>query len=184
MHNKALKTLFIFNGLFVFAGSLLGPLYAIFVDNITKGIFPITLSWSIFLFSTTVFTILVAKIGDKIQEKEYLLVIGYTIRAVVWFSYIFIQDFYILLLAQFLLGIGEAAGTPAFDAIFAEHLDKGKHIFEYSEWKVITNVVLAVGTLTGGLIAERFGFKPLFLFMSILAVISCVGILFNPRRLL
>ena len=184
MHNKALKTLFVFNGLFVFAGSLLGPLYAIFVENITKGIFPITLSWSIFLVSATVFTVLVAKIGDKIQEKEYLLVIGYAIRAVVWFSYIFIQDFYILLLAQFLLGIGEAAGTPAFDAIFAEHLDKGKHIFEYSEWKVITNVVLAVGTLLGGLIAEKFGFKPLFLFMSVLASISCVGILFKPRRLL
>lgn len=184
MHNKALKTLFVFNGLFVLAGSLLGPLYAIFVGNITKGIFPITLSWSIFLVSTTVFTVLVAKNGDKIQEKEYLLVIGYAIRAVVWFSYIFIQNFFVLLLAQLLLGLGEAVGTPAFDVIFAEHLDKGKHIFEYSEWKVITNVVLAIGTFTGGMIAEKFGFKPLFLFMSVLAVISCVGILFKPRRLL
>ena len=184
MQNKALKTLFIFNGLFLLAGSLLGPLYAIFVEKITEGIFPITLSWSIYLFSTTIFTILVAKVGDKIKEKEYLLIIGYAIRAVVWFSYIFIQDFYILLLAQFLLGIGEAAGSPTFDAIFAEHLDKGKHIFEYSEWKVISNIILAVGTLLGGLIAERFGFKPLFFFMSVLAIISCVGILLKPRKLL
>ncbi|KKR71570.1 MAG: Arabinose efflux permease family protein [Candidatus Woesebacteria bacterium GW2011_GWA2_40_7] len=184
MENKALKILFVFNGLFVFAGSLLGPLYAVFVERITKGIFPITLSWSMFLFSTTLFTIIVAKVGDRIKEKEYLLLTGYAIRAMVWFSYIFIQNFYILLLAQFLLGIGEAAGTPAFDAIFAEHLDKGKHVNEYSEWKIITNVVLAMGTLLGGITVEKFGFSSLFLFMSILAAICFIGILFKPRRLL
>lgn len=137
-----------------------------------------------FLFSTTLFTIIVAKVGDRIKEKEYLLLTGYGIRAIVWFSYIFIHNFYILLIAQLLLGIGEAAGSPAFDAIFAEHLDKGKHINEYSEWKIITNIVLTIGTLLGGLIAERYGFNPLFLFMSVLAAICFVGILFKPRRLL
>jgi MFS family permease len=184
MQNKALKTLFIFNGLFVFAGSLLGPLYAVFVGKIAGGIFPITLSWSVFLFSTTLFMAIVAKIGDKIKEKEYMLLAGYAIRAVIWFSYIFIPNFYVLLLAQFLLGIGEAMGTPAFEAIFAEHLDRGKHIFEYSEWKIISNIVLAVGTLLGGIIVERFGFNPLFLFMSILASVCFVGVLLKPRRLL
>lgn len=184
MNNKALKTLFVFNGLFVLAGSLLGPLYAVYVERITKGIFPITLSWSIFLFSTTLFTILVAKIGDRVREKEYLLLAGYAIRAAVWFFYIFIQDFHILLMAQVLLGIGEAMGTPAFDAIFAEHLDAGKHINEYSDWKVVTNIVLAFGTLFGGLVVERFGFSPLFLMMSVLASISFIGILLKPRKLL
>ena len=149
MQNKALKTLFIFNGLFVFAGSLLGPLYAIYVEKIARGIFPITLSWSVFLISTTLFTFLVARFGDKIKEKEYLLLVGYAIRAIVWLAYIFVPNFYFLLVAQFLLGIGEAVGTPAFDVIFAEHLDKGKHINEYSGWKIITNIVLAVGTLFG-----------------------------------
>ena len=46
------------------------------------------------------------------------------------------QTFIFLLVAQFLLGIGEAVGTPAFDVIFAEHLDKGKHINEYSDGKL------------------------------------------------
>lgn len=184
MHNKALETLFIFNGIFLLAGSLLGPLYAVFVQDINKGIASITLSWSIFLFSTTIFTMLVAKVGDKIKEKEYMLIAGYLIRAAVWLAYIFIHDFYVLLFAQFILGIGEALGTPAFDAIFAEHLDRGKHIFEYSEWKVVSNIILAVGTLLGGLIADRFGFKPLFLLMAILAMISCVGIWLKPRKLL
>jgi len=184
MHNKALKTLFIFNGLFVFAGSLLGPLYAIYVENISKGIFPITLSWAVFLFSTTIFTLVVAKIGDRIKEKEYLLLVGYGIRAIIWFSYIFIQDFYILLIAQFLLGIGEATGTPAYDALFAEHLDGGKHIYEYSEWKIVSNIVLALGTLLGGFIVEKYGFNPLFVFMSILATLSFIGVYLKPRKLL
>ncbi len=184
MRNKALSTLFVFNGVFLLAGSLLGPLYAVFVGNITKGIASITISWSVFLFSTTIFTMLVAKVGDQIKEKEYMLIAGYLIRAVVWLSYIFIHDFYLLIIAQFILGIGEALGTPAFEAIFAEHLDRGKHIFEYSEWKVLSNIILAVGTLLGGVIVERFGFSPLFFFMSLLAMISCVGVWLKPRKLL
>jgi uncharacterized membrane protein len=69
MNNKSLKTLLIFNGLFVLAANMLGPLYAVFVGTIAKGIFPITLSWSVFLVSTIVFSIFIGKIGDKIKEK-------------------------------------------------------------------------------------------------------------------
>lgn len=111
MNNKALKILFIYNGVFVLAGSLLGPLYAIYV------------------------------------EKFQL-------------------------------------GTPAFEVIFAEHLDEGKHIADYSDWKLISNIMLALGTLIGGVIVSKFGFTPLFLLMSSLAVISFIGVILKPRHLL
>lgn len=184
MRNKALSLLFLSNGLFVLAGSLLGPLYAIYVAKFTEGVFPVTLSWATFLLSTTLFSVLLFEFGDKIKENRLLLVSGFLIRAVGWFLYIFVNNIYALIAIQFLLGMGEAVGTPAFEAIFSEHLDKEKKISEYSEWKIISNVTLILGTLLGGFIVEEFGFTPLFMGMSTLAILSIVAVIVKPKKLL
>ncbi len=87
MKNEALRTLFIFNGIFVFASGLLGPLYAVFVETIDTRIISVSLSWSAFLLSTTLFMLLVRKYGDFIAEKEYLLMAGYLTRSITWFLF-------------------------------------------------------------------------------------------------
>jgi len=182
--NKSLKTLFLFNGIFVFASSLFGPLYAVYVEGIDKSVLAVSSSWSAFLFSTTLFTYLMSKWGDKLKETEYFLICGYLIRAIVWIGYIFAGNFYMLIFLQILLGIGESLGTPSYDAIFAEHLDRNKHIRDYSIWKVISNLVGASATLIGGFVVFAYGFVPLFVFMGALALISMLGILLSPRELL
>jgi MFS family permease len=184
MANGALKTLFIYNGIFVFASGLLGPLYAIFVETIDKNILSISLSWSAFLMSTTLCMLFLRKFGDSIKEKEYLLLGGFLIRAFVWFSFPFISTILILILLQILLGIGEAIASPAFDAIFAEHLDDGHHVREYTDWKLISNIASAIAVILGGIIIKYTGFSILFLIMGSLALVSFIGILLKPRRLL
>lgn len=184
MNNQALKILFIYNGVFVLAGSLLGPLYAIYVEKFQAGILPVSISWSAFLISTTVFTFILSKIGDRVKEKEYLLLAGYFVRALAWFLFIFVGDIVFLIILQICLGLGEALGTPAFEVIFAEHLEEGKHIAEYSDWKLISNIMLALGTLIGGVVVSKFGFTLLFLLMSSLAIISFIGVILKPRHLL
>ena len=89
-----------------------------------------------------------------------------------------------LIFLQVLLGVGEALGSPAFDAIFAEHLDSGRHILEYSDWKLIANMATATGVIIGGAIVEIFGFPWLFASMSLLATVAFFGVLFKPRPLL
>ncbi|MFZ2882781.1 MAG: hypothetical protein WA019_06940, partial [Candidatus Moraniibacteriota bacterium] len=84
MKNNALKILFIYNGIFVFASGLLGPLYAIFVGTIDKNIISISISWSVFLLSTTLSMLFLRNYGDKVREKEYFLLAGFLIRALVW----------------------------------------------------------------------------------------------------
>ena len=70
---------------------------------------------------------------------------------------------YCLMILQFFLGIGEAFSGPSFDSIFAEHLDKSKHIMDYSEWRVVANFLLVIGTSLGGWIVTYLGFKTLFI---------------------
>ena len=182
--NKSLKTLFLLNGIFVFASNLLGPLYAIYVSGIDKSILAVSSSWAVFLVGTTVFTYIVSRFGDRVKEKEYLLALGYLVRGLVWTSYIFVGSFAMLMALQVLLGLGESLGTPSYDAVFAEHLDKDKHIKDYATWKVISNLLGATAVFLGGLIVSSFGFTPLFIAMSSLAFISLIGIVLTPRDLL
>ena len=181
--NKSLRHLFICNGIFVFASSILGPLYALFVEKIAPGIFPVSLSWAIFMISGTIFTYLTSKIHDDVIKKEYMLMLSYLVRSATWFMFIFTHSLAMLIILQIILCLGEALGNPAFDSIFAEHLDKNKHIHEYSVWKIVEKFAAAGATLLGGIIVNSFGFSTLFLLMSSLALASTVDILINPKRL-
>jgi len=184
MKNKSLKVLFIYNGIFVFAGSFFGPLYAVYVGILDKSILSISITWSVFLIASLIFTLILSKIGDGVKEKEYLLMAGFFVRAIAWFLFIFVTDISGLIFLQIILGLGEALGSPAFDAIFAEHLDCDKHIEEYANWKLVLNGATGIGTIIGGLIATKFGFSWLFATMSLLAVVSFIGVLLQPRKLL
>lgn len=184
MLNRALRTLFIYNGIFVFAWGLLGPLYAVFVQEITSNVVMITFSWALFLFASTSGTFFLSRVGDKVKEKEYLLIAGYILRAFVWIAYIFVDTVAVLLLLQILFGIGDALGTPAFNALMAEHLDKGRHIEEYSDMMILFNLCTGLAAVVGGIIVQQYGFNTLFLIMGGLTLISIFGLYNKPRRLL
>ncbi len=184
MNNVALRVLFLYNGIFVCAAAMLGPLYAIYVEKFIDGVTAVSISWAAFLISTSIFTFIVARKGDGVKEKKILLLAGYMIRIVSWVMLIFVHNLTALVFVQILLGLGESLGTPAFNAIVAEHLDNNKYIKEYSSWSLVFNLSSAAGILAGGTIVNRFGFKSLFLVMSGLSLIAFFGILLKPRKLL
>jgi MFS family permease len=78
------------------------------------------------------------------------------------------------LLLQVALGLHEAVSSPAFDALVAEHLDKGQHIKDYSIWKLIQNFTGAIGALIGAVIVKHYGFDIMFFLMAGLAMLSAV----------
>lgn len=182
--NKSLRILFLLNSIFVFAGSLFGPLYAVYVQGIDNRIISVSVSWAVFMIASTVFMYFVGKYGDKIHEKEYLLAGGFLVRAVAWFGYIYVTNITSLLIIQIILGLGQALGTPAWNVLFAKHLDGNREIMDYSSWDIISNLVTALATVIGGLMVTALGFKPLFLIMGYLALVSFVGTLIIPRKVL
>jgi len=158
--------------------------YAIFVETIDSSVLAVSFSWSAFLISTTFFTYIISQRGDSVKEKEYLLMGGFLIRGVSWILFIFAGNIFHLIMIQILIGIGEAFGSPSFNAIFAEHLDKGLQIKQYSTYQIINNMITAVAVIIGGFVIASFGFVPLFIAMSSLAFISFLGVLLQPRDVL
>jgi len=182
--NKILKILFVYNGIFVLGASLLGPLYAVFVETINPSVLVVSWSWAAFLISAIFFLFVMARVGDRVQKKKYLLLAGYIVRAIAWFLFLFVQSVPALILVQILIGLGEALGTPAFNAIFAAHLNHGKQIADYANYKIVSMAVVTLGTIVGGLVVNSFGFQPLFLAMSGLAILSSIGVLAQSRDIM
>lgn len=91
--------------------------------------------------------------------------------------YIFVQNIQMLILLQIILGIGEAFGTPGFEAIFAEHLDPNRHVKEYAQYQLFNNAAIATSTIAGGLIVKAVGFPVLFIAMATLAAIAFIGVI-------
>ena len=182
--NNALKTLFLYNSIFVFANNLLGPLYTVYIQKFDINVLSISSVWATFIFFTTVFAFILSKVGDKVKEKEYFLMAGFLIRALGWMLYIFANSVPFIIFIQIVLALGEAFGSPAFDAIFAEHVDKDLCMSEYSNWRIIDNFAIALATIIGGVIVYKFGFTPLFLCVSAIALFCFFGVLTKPRDLL
>jgi MFS family permease len=183
-NNLALKALFISNSIFVFASMLLGPLYAVYVQKIGGGVLLVSISTGVFYVSTAVFLIFVARWGDRVREKEFMLMTSYIIRGFAFLSYIFINSSLMLVVLQVIFGLGAALGTPTFSALFAEHTDKKEEVMEHSDWALVSHLVMALGTIVGGFVAASLGFSFLFVTIAILCFLSAGLILFTPRKVL
>jgi MFS family permease len=174
--------LYSFNGIFMLANSMLGPLYGLYINQFSDPALTASISWAAYLIAATITTLIMRQIGDRNQETEYFLILGYIFRAVSWAIFPFVASLQLIVILQIIIGIGDGLGAPAFDALHAAHLHKGKHLADFANWKLISSLVMAVGTLAGGFIVSRFGFNILFFIMSSLAFFSAIGVYFQPRK--
>jgi len=182
--NKSLKLLLTINSIFVIAGNLLGPLYAVYIEGLGGSIAVVSATWSVMLLTTTLVNFALIRYGDRIKEHEYFLIAGFILRAVTWTGFIFASNIAGIIILQIILGLGEAVGSTGFDAIFAEHLDKSSHIRDYAVWKTVSNIIAALATLMGGFVVASYGFRPMFYFMAVIAIGCAIFTYFLPRRAL
>jgi MFS family permease len=182
--NKALRIIILANTIFCFAGALFAPLYAIFVQQITSNIIHIGASLSVFCFTTALLTFILCRVGDRLKEKEFLLIVGFLIRAVAWIYYIFIRSVWQIYLIHLILAFGEAFGSPAFTALFSSHLDKGRHFKDWGYWISISLIISGIASFLGSVLVKNYGFKPLFAFMALLAIVSSLVIYLQPRKII
>lgn len=180
-NNLALKTLFVSNSIYYFAAMLLGPLYAVYVSRIGGGVLLVSISTGVFYVATTLFLVFMARWGDKVFRKELLLVASYIIRGIGFFGYIFINSPFLLILVQVIHALAESIGTPTFGALFAKHLDKKEEVLEYSDWSIVANLTMALGTIVGGFLANSLGFNFLFTVIGILCFMSAGWVLITPK---
>jgi hypothetical protein len=172
--NLALRTLFLSNGIFVFAGIAVTPIYALYAEGMGASLLIVSYLASTLFLAKIIGTISLRIVGSKIHSKKLLLISGFLLRALGWIILIFAGSLVMLFIVQAILGIGEAIGSTSFRAMVATNLDEGQEISEYAEWEIILAFTGIAGTVAGGLIVTHFGFITLFPIIALLAIISAL----------
>jgi MFS family permease len=150
---------------------MLGPLFAVFTERVGGDILDITYAWAAFLIATGLCIIIVGRISDKVS-KERLLVAGYALNAVFTFCYLFVSTPFQLLLVQAGLGIATALATPTWDALYEKYGDKKHPGFAWSLDTGVSDIVVGIAIIVGGIVLVTFSFTTLFIIMGCIQLVA------------
>ncbi len=169
---KGLKVLLITDSFVTLAFGLLGPIYAIFVENIGGDILDASGAWAAFLFATGIMTFFISRWEDHVKHQEKIMALSYLILAIGVLGYLFVETSIHLFIVQIVLGVGQAFNNPTYNGLYSRLLDKGRYVSEWGLWDSMSCIVTSIAALIGGAVATFYGFKALFLIMFVFSIIS------------
>ena len=153
---------------------MIGPIYAIFVEQIGGDILDASWAYFTFMITSGVAMYLISSIEDKTKHKEKFVTLGYSLTALGCLSYIFVYNQATLLTTQIILGLSVAFGNPAYDALYSHYINKKEEASEWGSWEAMGYIVTAIAAIIGGYIASLFGFKTLFIIMFLASLLSII----------
>ena len=182
--NRAIKVLLTFLFIANFSSGLYVPLMAVFVTGFITGatLKTVGLAMAFYAVAKAVVQIPTARKLDKHPgEKDdfFALLIGGAIAIAYPFILFFISMPWHLYFINVLVGIGDGALMAAYYAIFSRHADKGSEGFEWSLFSVGgLTISAAFGGALGGMLADAFGIRILFLISGVLNIAAVSAIFF------
>jgi MFS family permease len=178
--NPIIRFLIISDTIVMGAVGLLGPIFALFIEDFIRGgnAAVAGLAAGIYLFTKSVFQIPIAHLIDKIRgEKDdfWLMFIFTVLIAFIPLLYLIIHTPLQLYIVQFILGLFTSFTFPTYMAIFTRHIDKKKEGTEWGIYFTLTDLTSAALAALGGYVATTQGFPVLIISV---VVVSFLGALF------
>lgn len=167
------KVLLLSDAFFLLSGGLLGPIYALFVQNIGGDLLDASATFALFMLTAGGVVFLLGLWEDKSKHQRKFVIAGYGVGTLGAFGYLFVNSTFSLFLVQIVLGLSAALKDPAYDALLSQS-DKKHLVLAWGEWEAVDYLTLGLGALVGGLVAQNFGFQTLLLLMFILSVFSFI----------
>lgn len=158
-----------------FGEGMMGPLFAVFAEKVGGDILDITWAWATYLVMTGLLYILVGRLLNNKPYQAKAMILGYSLNALFTFGYLFVQSPLQLFLVQAGLGMAEAIGTPAWDALYAkshsEEMDSYAWGLSTGQSQIVTGIAFGIG----GLITHFISFEILFITMGSIQVIAALA---------
>ena len=156
-----------------FGGNLIGPSYAVFVDDIGGSILDIGYTVTIFSIVAGLLMILVGKISDKIN-KELITIFGYLLYAVSSLGYLLIQSTWHLFILQIVIAVAVACLSAPLHALYAQYIEKKNEGFQWGLDNGGSMIVVGLAVFAGTLIVNHWGFTVLFISMFIIQLCAAL----------
>lgn len=175
--NPTIRFLIISDTVLTGAAGLLGPIFALFIENFIVGGNEAVagLAAGIYLFTRGILQIPIAHIIDKIRgEKDdfWLMFIFTILIAVTPLLYLVISTPLQLYAVQFILGLFTAFTYPSYMAIFTRHIDPKKEGTEWGVYFTLTDFSSAALSAVGGYVAVSEGFKSLIVAVVVMSIVG------------
>ena len=151
-----------------FAAQMLGPIYAIFVQDIGGDILDVGIAWAIFTISMGILMIIFGKLEDTSFDKRNAVVFGFLLITMGTAGYLLIETPIHLFTVQAILGLGAAMAYPAWDALFMKSVSKKKESTAWAIQEGGIQIVAGIAAVAGSFIAMYYGFTVLFVSMMAL----------------
>lgn len=167
------KILLVADAFYILAGAFLGPIYALYVEEIGGDLLDASSSFALFMLTAGAVVFLLGLWEDKAKHRKKFVVAGYGIGVIGYLGFLFVNSPLALFMVQAVLGLSAALKDPAYDALFS---DAGKKhlVLAWGEWEATDYIALGIGALAGGFLAQYFGFKILLYFMLITSIFSFI----------
>ncbi len=175
--NPVIRFLIISDTVLMGAAGLLGPIFALFIEEFIKGGNEAVagLAAGIYLLTKSVLQVPIAHLIDRIrgEKDDFWLMFLFTIFiAVIPLLYLMIDTPLELYIVQFILGLFTAFTFPTYMAIFTRHIDKEKEGTEWGVYFTLTDLTSAALAAVGGYIAVSEGFPVLIVAVVVVSLIG------------
>lgn len=182
LYNRALRVLIITNGFVLLAGAMIGPILALYVEDIGGDLLDASLTGGLFALAAGVTSLVAGRYVDHHTRSERIVAFGYAVMGIGFLLYTVVDSIWMLFAVQIVVGFAEALYTPAFDALFSSHVTKKKAGREWATWESLNYFSIAIGAAVGGFIVSQFGFTVMFVLMALLCFAGSAYIVIVPRR--
>lgn len=184
--NRIIKLL-IFADIFVLTGfGLIEPIFSIFIkDNLIGGsLVTAGIASTIFIVTKSITQLPFAHYVDRKQNREFFLILGGIVIAIVPFFYAYSIHIYSIYLAQALYGLGAALAYPTWLSLFSTNLDRKRESFEWAVYSTSVGLGTALAAFAGAGLASMIGFKKVFFIVGIFSIASVIILFFlgKPRK--
>lgn len=172
--DKHLKILLIGGNIWYFGEGMLGPLFAIFTEKIGGDILDVSWAWATYLIFAGLLYIVIGKITDIHNNKEKVMILGYSLNAIFTFGYVLVSSPQQLFFIQAGLGIAAAMVTPTWDALYSKYEDKKHDGFQWGLAGGTAQIITGMAIIAGGYIVSCFSFDLLFIIMGTIQIIATI----------
>lgn len=157
---------------FTLAGSMIIPIYAIFVKEIGGDILSAGKAYAIFALAAGLLTFMTSRWENHIKHIEKVIVLGYLLGMLGYLGHLFVKTPLHLFLVQILLGFSAAILNPAYDMLHSKYLEKDRKSYHWGIWEAENLIAAAVASLTGAYVVKLYGFKTLLTIMFLFSLFA------------
>jgi DHA1 family multidrug resistance protein-like MFS transporter len=180
--NKIVKVMVTADMIFYAGWGLINPILAIYIIGSVKGgnVEVVGIGVGVYWILKSIIQIPLAYFLDNNHgEKDdyYVWMAGMVIVSLTPLGFIFISLPYHLYLLQAIYALGMAMIIPSWSGIFTRHIEKRREAFCWGIESSGFSIGAGVGGIAGGIVANAFGFVPLFIAVSVIGFMSMLLLL-------